>query len=159
MEIKKLSPELKKILAGALPIDSEATFKHELKSFKELIKEYSKTGVEIPEYLTPVFEFKSLPNGSEGSALKILNKLNKFDYSDTVGYRKLVLEMCNELKKVLVDWSVYELDSGEKIPFDVEKLKTLPNNYMQELFYAVCRVSGYLIPEDPKKEDVIKEGL
>lgn len=137
MEKIKMTDELRKQMAGLLPMNSSSTYKYTPDVF-----------MSVDEAFRPVFEIKQFNNMSmlkvkelvvqELDTTKKKINIKEVDARNTE-YMKL-------LHSILVGWdNLYDLGSGELFEYDgkFETLMALPETIRTDMFSEALKISGF----------------
>jgi len=137
MEQIKMTDELRKQMAGLLPMNRTSTYKYTPEAFDS-----------IDESFRPVFEIKQFTNMSMLKVKELVvkeidtnkKKINIKDIDDrNTEYMKL-------LHEGLVGWdNLYDLGTGELFDYDgkFETMMALPEGIRTDIFSEALKISGF----------------
>ena len=136
MEHIKMTDEVRKKMAGLLPMNSSSTYKYTPVVFES-----------FDEQFRPVFEIKQFTNIAilkvKELVLKELDTKKKATVKEIDDRNK---EYMSLLHSTLISWdNLYDLGSGELYAYDgtFDCLMTLPENIRTDLFTEALKISGF----------------
>jgi len=128
MSKKELTPELRKLLAQASPIDEEAELSFTLAELKV---------DEIPEDIRPVYKFKSFLNKDKEAATILYDTCISSKFFDDNKYKAAIIEKVYKLnKQYITGWENIEID------FHQDKIRNIPWETLYFIFCRNCYLSG-----------------